>query len=175
MIVKLWPHVWKPGKTSQTLSFSFTISELTHLHLSAVFPTHCSEILSKVCFCIYSEEHVCYRVCERSRPELCERDSCWKCVPQPVALFSHQHKKSATSRLVSPSSRITTWCSDSGCCPSWPPSQTLLPYLLTPSSHIPCSKCQNLSRWVFDFCLFMWCFSFLTPWLLKTFQNILYI
>lgn len=41
-------------------------------------------------------------------------------------------EESTTSRLLSPNSRITTWRTDSGCCPSWPPCQTLLPYPLTP-------------------------------------------
>lgn len=58
-------------------------------------------------------------------------------------------EESTTSRPPSPDSRITTWRSDSGCCPSWPPCQTLLPYPMTPSpiSSLKVPKPPPLSVW----------------------------
>lgn len=58
-------------------------------------------------------------------------------------------EESTPSRLLSPSSRITTWRSDSGCCPSWPPCQTLLPYPLTPPpiSQLKVPKPPALNVW----------------------------
>lgn len=106
------------------------------------FPPASCHSFSNDCVCLRPHEgvylHICYSAMW-ARVQLARALTGGRCVqgplPQPAG---HQTpaEEPTTSRLRSPSSRITTWRSDSGCCPSWPPCQTLLPYPLTPSPHI---------------------------------------
>lgn len=70
--------------------------------------------------------------------------------PSPLVLCGDQREESATSLLhFPPDSCITTWRSDSVCCPPWPPCQTPLPQPLTPSpiSPLKVPKAARLNVW----------------------------
>lgn len=87
--------------------------------------------------CMSAIMRVCVCVCVRPGQSSDRWTVCSGTPPTASGPLQRPAQESSASRLFSPNSRITTWRSDSGCCPSWPPCQTLLPYPLTPSPISP--------------------------------------